>query len=177
MLPNLRETPKTQYLVVEGTTCQAIGYWSRVPSERSITVGIEIDDVPVRALAHELAHWLDYEGHGGREGRIAVHGLGWTGKYVQTRCFSEVNDEGTELVRHALNDMNSSVDRHYAMMHRLFPVAGEKVELTKDEKVTRARVGATGDDRPRYSPGSRSSTWRLSAMQEATDSLRRAQNI
>lgn len=114
-----------------------------VPSERSITVGIEIEDVPVRALAHELAHWLDYEGHGGKEGRIAVHGLGWTGKYVRTRCFSELNEEGTELVRRALYGMNTSVDRHYAMMRRMFPVAGEMfpAELTKDEKVTRARVG------------------------------------
>lgn len=114
-----------------------------VPSERSVTVGIEVEGMPVRALAHELSHWLDYEGHGGKEGRVVVHGLGWmrNGKYVQTRCFSELNEEGQELVRHALNDMNSSVKDHYAMMHRMFPVAGEKVELTKDEKVTRARVG------------------------------------
>jgi hypothetical protein len=37
--------------------------------------------------------------------------------------------------------MNSSVNRHYAMMRRMFPGAGEKVELTKEEEVTRARVG------------------------------------
>ena len=145
VLPGIRKAMRRGDITIAHTNglhpflSQAGGTY--VPSERSITVGIEIEDVPVRALAHELAHWLDYEGHDGKEGRIAVHGLGWTGKYVQTRCFSELNEEGTELVRHALNDMNSSVDRHYAMMHRLFPVAGEKVELTKDEKVTRARVG------------------------------------
>ena len=46
-----------------------------MPNERSINVGIKLGDIPVRALAHELGHWLDYEGHGTEEGKIAIYGL------------------------------------------------------------------------------------------------------
>ena len=148
VLPGIRKAMKRGDITIAHTSgthpflSQAGGTY--VPSERSVTVGIEVEGIPVRALAHEVSHWLDYEGHGGKEGHITIHGLGWmnNGKYVQTRCFSELNDEGKELVRQALNDMNSSVKEHYAMMHRMFPIAGEeKVELTKDEKITRVRVG------------------------------------
>lgn len=112
-----------------------------MPSERSINVGIKIDGSPVRALAHELGHWLDYEGHSAEEGKIAVFGSGWRGKYVRTRCYTERTEDGAELVRQALNDMNASVKEHYATMHRLFPPAGEKSELTSEEQITKVRVG------------------------------------
>ncbi|MGB0109843.1 MAG: hypothetical protein ACLPH5_00560 [Candidatus Sulfotelmatobacter sp.] len=112
-----------------------------MPSERSINVGIKIEGIPVRALAHELGHWLDYEGHGTQEGEIAVFGCGWRGKYVRTRCYTERREDGAELVRRALNDMNASVKEHYAMIRRLFPPAGEKSELTPEEQVTKVRVG------------------------------------
>jgi len=112
-----------------------------MPSERTINVGIKIDGIPVRALAHELGHWLDYEGHSTEEGKIAVFGCGWQGKYVRTRCYTERTEGGAELVRHALNDMNSSVEEHYAMMWRLFPHAGEMSDLTREEQVTKVRVG------------------------------------
>jgi len=113
-----------------------------MPSERSINVGIEIDGILVRALAHELGHWLDYEGHCTEEGKVAVFGgSGSRGKYVRTRCYTERTEGGAELVRRALNDMNASVKEHYAMMRKLFPVVGEKSDLTLEEQVTKVRVG------------------------------------
>ena len=112
-----------------------------MPSERSINVGIEVEGIPVRALAHEVGHWLDYEGHGTEEGEIAVYGCGRQGKHVRTHCYTERTGDGGELVRRALNDMNASIKEHYATMKKLFPLPGEKRVLTPEEQVTKVRVG------------------------------------
>jgi len=108
-----------------------------MPSERSINVGIRVEDISVRALAHELGHWLDYEGHGETQESEVYVGR----RYVPTRCYSECTAEGAELARRALNDMNASVKEHYAMMRKLFPLPGEKSKLTLEEEVTKVRVG------------------------------------
>jgi hypothetical protein len=150
VLPGIRKAMRRGDITIAHTSgkhpflSQAGGTYT--PSERSISVGIKVEGTPVRALAHELAHWLDYEGHGGKEGRIAVYGLGWAGKYVQTRCFSELDKEGGKLVSAALDAMNADRESYFnspsATMRKLFPVAGEEApELSKDEKITRVRVG------------------------------------
>lgn len=145
VIPGIRDAMRQGNLTLIHTNgrhpffSQAGGTYS--PGERSVNVGIKIGGIPVRALAHELGHWLDYEGHGTKEGEIAVFGCGRRGKHVRTRCYTERTEGGAELVRRAFNDMNASVREHHAMMRKLFPLVGEESDLTLEEQVTKVRVG------------------------------------
>ena len=95
------------------------GLWH--PTERSISVGVVVGGEPIRAGAHELAHWLDAEA-GAALGITAQVWRSSGGGYDTTllsesRCRGEGDPEG-DLLYKAKRSMNRTREVHDAFSSR-----------------------------------------------------------
>lgn len=114
------------------------------PDERTITVGVtDLIGRPVRALAHELAHWLDFEAGAvqGLKSRLRFKSF----KYAESSYASEFNankwnrEKGAyELERQLIEEAEKSINNTYEIRN-IFRKHLNKID-NEDEKALVERV-------------------------------------
>lgn len=119
------------------------------PSDRSITIGLTLIGIKMRAATHELGHWLDYVA--GEAKSLTTRVPNKSGKYAESSALSEVakrasyTDTDAMLAeeRGLINDATRKINETYKVMKKLRADSGKAETQEQKQEIEEVKFRLT----------------------------------